>query len=254
MTDPFLDHPILTSRYFYPWPNTFEDPFYVTGNDFRLGCRYRHISNELPTIIHFHGNGETVEEYLGDFESRITSMEANLLLAEYRGYGMSDGMPGLVTMLDDVQLIVEAIRVPPEQIIFYGRSLGSLYAAHGASLYPQAAGLIIESGLSDPLERILARIEPREVGATMEALQAAVNLHLNQRQKIETFQGRVLILHTRNDDMVHVSHAERLYEWAHEPKQILVFERGDHNTIMAANVEEYFNAVERFVAACHSAG
>jgi len=165
-----------------------------------------------------------------------------------------DGMPGLVTMLDDVQLIVEAIRVPPEQIIFYGRSLGSLYAAHGASLYPQAAGLIIESGLSDPLERILARIEPREVGATMEALQAAVNLHLNQRQKIETFQGRVLILHTRNDDMVHVSHAERLYEWAHEPKQILVFERGDHNTIMAANVEEYFNAVERFVAACHSAG
>jgi len=23
MTDPFLDHPILSSRYFYPWPNRF---------------------------------------------------------------------------------------------------------------------------------------------------------------------------------------------------------------------------------------
>lgn len=254
MTDPFLDHPILTSRYFYPWSNKFENPFYVTGNGFRLGCRYCHISDALPTIIHFHGNGESVEDYLGDFESRITSMEANLLLAEYRGYGMSSGQSGLVAMLDDVQLIIEAIRVPPEQIIFYGRSLGSLYATHGASLYPQAAGLIIESGLADPLERILVRIEPREVGATMEALQAAVDLRLNQRQKIEMFKGRVLILHTLNDDMVHVSHAERLYDWAHEPKQIQIFERGDHNTIMAANVEEYFNAVERFVVACKSSG
>lgn len=177
-------------------------------------------------------------------------MGANLLLAEFRGYGMSNGEPGLVTMLDDVRLIVEASGVPPERIIFFGRSLGSLYAMHGLSLYPQAAGLIIESGLADPLERILVRIEPRNVGASMEALQAAVKKHLNQKQKIETFKRQVLILHSRNDDLVNVSHAERLYKWANEPKQLLIFERGDHNTILAVNEEEYFNAVERFVASC----
>ena len=60
----------------------------------------------------------------------------------------------------------------------------------------------------------------------------------------------MLILHSRNDDLVNVSHAERLYEWANEPKQLLIFERGDHNTILAVNEEEYFNAVERFVASC----
>jgi len=60
----------------------------------------------------------------------------------------------------------------------------------------------------------------------------------------------VLILHSRNDDLVNVSHAERLYEWANEPKQLLIFERGDHNTVLAVNEEEYFNAVERFVASC----
>ena len=26
-----LDHPVLTERYFYPWPNRFADPFYVEG-------------------------------------------------------------------------------------------------------------------------------------------------------------------------------------------------------------------------------
>ena len=248
MTDPILDHPTLSARYFYPLPNRFEDPFFVQGDGFRLGCRYRRISDDLPTIIHYHGNGETVADYLDDFEERITSLGANLLLVEFRGYGMSDGFPGLTAMLDDVRLVVEASGVLPEKIIFFGRSLGSLYAVHGAALYPHAAGLIVESGLAEPLERILVRVEPYQVGATMESLKDAVARHLNQKQKITSFKGRVLILHTQNDGLVSVSHAENLYEWANEPKELLIFERGDHNTIMAANGNAYFRAVEQFVA------
>lgn len=249
MTDPILDHPTLTARYFYPWPNRFDDPFFVQGDGFRLGCHYRHISDDLPTIIHFHGNGETVADYLGDFEDRITGLGANLLLAEYRGYGMSDGEPGLAAMLDDVRLITEASGVPPEKIIFFGRSLGSLYAVHGMFLYPQATGLIVESGLAEPLERILVRIEPHHVGATMDSLNEAVASHLNQKRKIASFRGRLLILHTQNDDLVSVSHAENLYEWAQEPKELLIFERGDHNNIMAVNSESYFRAVAKFLSA-----
>jgi fermentation-respiration switch protein FrsA (DUF1100 family) len=248
MLDPILDHPLLTARYFYPCSNHFDAPFFVAGDGFRLGCRYLHLSDEYPTIIHFHGNGETVEDYLGAFEKRITGMGANLFLAEYRGYGMSDGEPGLTAMLDDVRLIVEASGVPLERIVFFGRSLGSLYAVHGAYLYPQAGGLIIESGLADPMERILVRVEPHQVGATMESLQSAVDQYLNQKRKIECFTGRTLILHTRNDDLIQVSHGERLYEWAREPKEKLIFERGDHNNIMAVNTVAYFKAVERFVA------
>ena len=249
MTDPILDHPTLTARYLYPWPNQFDDPFFVQGDGFRLGCHYRHISDDLPTIIHFHGNGETVADYLDDFEDRITGLGANLLLAEYRGYGMSDGEPGLVAMLDDVRLITEASGVPPEKIIYFGRSLGSLYAVHGVFLYPQAAGLIVESGLAEPLERILVRVEPHHVGATMDSLKEAVARHLNQKRKIASFQGRLLILHTQNDDLVSVSHAENLYEWAQEPKELLIFERGDHNNIMAVNSESYFRAVAKFISA-----
>lgn len=247
MSDKFLDHPILSSRYFYPWPNRFGEPFLVEGDGFRLGCRYCRVRDDAPTIIHFHGNGETVADYLGEFEERITGLGANLLLAEYRGYGMSGGVPALTTMLDDVELIIAASGVPPERIIFFGRSLGSLYALHGAARYPQAAGLIIESGLADPLERILVRIEPREVGATGDELRAAVDRSFNQHEKIAGFRGRVLVMHTRNDDLVSVSHAERLHAWANQPKELLVFERGDHNTILEANKEAYFAAVGTFI-------
>lgn len=243
----YLDHPELSARYFYPWPNRFDDPFYVHGNGFRLGCRYLRQDEKLPTVIHFHGNGETVSDYLGEFEQRLTGLGVNLLLAEYRGYGMSSGEPALAAMLDDVELIVKASGVPPEKLIFFGRSLGSLYAVHGAKLYPQATGLVIESGLADPLERILARIEPRHVGATLDQLQQATSELLHQQDKIAAFTGHVLIMHTRNDDLVSVSHAERLHAWANQPKELVVFERGDHNTILAVNRDAYFQALDRHI-------
>ena len=41
MTDPILDHPPLSARYFYPRPNRFNDPFFVQVDVFRLGCRNR---------------------------------------------------------------------------------------------------------------------------------------------------------------------------------------------------------------------
>ncbi len=247
MSDQFLDHPTLSARYFFPWPNHFDDPFFVHGDGFRLGCRYCRVHDDAPTIIHFHGNGETVADYLGEFEERITGLGANLLLAEYRGYGMSSGAPVLAAMLDDVELIVAACGIPQERIIFFGRSLGSLHALHGAALYPRAAGLIIESGLADPLERILVRVEPRELGATMDQLRGSVDRCLNQQEKIAGFRGRVLVMHTRNDDLVSVSHAERLYAWANRPKELLVFARGDHNTILPANLEAYSAAVGAFI-------
>jgi len=81
----------------------------------------------------------------------------------------------------------------------------------------------------------------------MESLESAVVQHFDQKLKIAALSGRTLILHTRNDDLVSVSHGERLFAWAGEPKEKLIFERGDHNTILAVNMHAYLHAVERFV-------
>jgi hypothetical protein len=137
----------------------------------------------------------------------------------------------------------------PEKIIFFRRSLGSLYALHGAALYPGAAGLIIESGPADPLERILVWITHGDGGAPLAELKSEVDCHLDQRAKIDAFGGRVLVMQSRHDDLVSVSHAERLYAWAKEPKELLIFERGDHNSILSANQKAYFVAVGDFIQA-----
>jgi uncharacterized protein len=245
-----LDHPFLSERYFYPWPNPFPEPFFVDGKGGRLGCWHGRWFPDGLTVVHFHGNGETVADYLEGFAARMESLGVNLLLAEYRGYGMSGGEPRLAAMLGDINPIVAASGVDPSRLIFFGRSLGSLYAARAAVLYPMAAGLVLESAIADPLERILVRVEPWQLGVTDDELKNEVDRLFNQRRKLAEFHGRAMVLHTRNDDLVDVSHGERLYAWANGPKELVIFDRGDHNNIMEVNEEGYFAHLGRFISAC----
>jgi hypothetical protein len=198
-------------------------------------------------VVHFHGNGEIVADYLDDFVSIIDQLGYNCFLAEFRGYGMSTGQPELGTMLADVTEIITAIDQPPENLVLFGRSVGSIYAIHAASCFPDIAGLIIESGIADPLERLLLRVRPAELGLTMLQLQAIVDEHLNHQTKLAQYKGASLIMHTRYDGLVDVSHAHRLYEWVAEPKRLKIFEHGNHNNIMFMNANEYFQAVRDFI-------
>lgn len=249
MSGDILDSALIARRYFFPRWGPLEEPFKVKlPNGAVLGCHLHRPHPGARTLVHFHGNGEVVADYLGDFLASIAGLGLNCLLVEYRGYGASTGVPALSAMLDDVEVVLEALGEPPERVVLFGRSVGSIYAVHAASCWPKIAGLIIESGIADPLERILLRVRPEELGVTAEALEAAAAARLDHRQKLAAFQGSTLIMHARHDDLVDVSHAERLYDWAPEPRTLKVFDRGDHNSILYANLAEYFTALRGFLS------
>ncbi len=247
MNDSILNHPLVSERYFFPRPANLPDPFWVECGQVRLACYYHQKQADAKTIVHFHGNGEVVGDYLYDFVPTLDQLGYNVFLAEYRGYGMSGGQPELVTMLADAEQIIKATGLPPEQIILFGRSVGSMYALHAASRFPTIAGLILESGIANPLERLVIRIDPQELGVTHDQLRAAVAQDLNHRQKLAAYQGATLILHTRYDGLVDVSHAEQLHDWAATPKTLKIFEQGDHNSILYVNFREYFELVQTFI-------
>lgn len=243
-----LNHPLIAQRYFFPTRIPFPNPFWVEREGVRLSCYSHRPLPGAPTVVHFHGNGEVVSDYLGDFLHILESMGANVFIAEYRGYSMSDGSPQLGEMLDDVVAMVNAIGEPAEKLIFFGRSVGSIFALEAAHRFPTAAGLILESGIADPLERILLRVSPGEMGTTLEQLQLEVRQRLDHRAKIGGYGGPTLILHTRHDGLVDVSHGERLHAWAGGKKQLRVFANGNHNDIMLVNAAEYFELVRKFVS------
>ena len=108
-----LDHPIVSSRYFFPRREFLSDPYWVEAVDgSRLACYYQTVNPDAKTVIYFHGNGEVVADYLPSFPEWITRAGCNVLLAEYRGYGMSSGTPALAGMLDDVVPIIQSLNIP----------------------------------------------------------------------------------------------------------------------------------------------
>jgi pimeloyl-ACP methyl ester carboxylesterase len=151
-------------------------------------------------------------------------------------------------MLDDVAIIIESLGQPKENIILFGRSIGSIYALHGASLYPDTiGGLIIESGIADVRERILMRVTPKEIGVAQEQFDAECHKYFDHKSKLQSFHGKTLIMHTRHDTIVDVENTRELYEWANQPKRLNLFDHGGHNSILELNTKEYLNMVDSFV-------
>jgi alpha-beta hydrolase superfamily lysophospholipase len=248
MNESILDHPLLNERYFFPRKESFENPFWVDCGDAKLSCFYQSNHPGAKTVIFFHGNGEIVPDYFDMFLPVFDQMGFNLFLAEYRGYSMSTGVPGMKAMANDVGKIIDAIGLPPEKLVLFGRSIGSIYAAHGVSLFPRIAGLIIESGVAVLLERVLMRIQPQELGILLDELQKVVEKEFNHREKLAGYKGATLVMHALHDSMVNCAHGKKLYDWAPEPKTLKLFDQGDHNDIMSANFQEYFQVVYQFIS------
>lgn len=74
---------------------------------------------------------------------------------EYTGFGESNGrLPGEQSLYDDIETVylylTENLNISPDNIILYGRSIGSGPTSYLAEKYP-VAGAILHSGLSSAL-------------------------------------------------------------------------------------------------------
>ena len=242
-----LNHPIISERYFFPRKASIPEPFWIECEGASLACAYHEADAGGHTIVYFHGNGEVVADYLADFPELISHMGCNCFLAEFRGYGGSTGTPQLGCMLEDVVQTIAAIKQPHDKLILFGRSVGSLFAIKAVELFPDIAGLILESAIADPLERLLLRVHPDELGTTAAGLEEAVSQAIDIQKIMSRFTKPTLILHTRHDGLIDASHAERLADWCGGPVQLEIFEKGNHNDIMFVNGPQYFSLVHDFI-------
>lgn len=106
------------------------------------GARHR-------TLVFFHGNAETASNRW-DWADALADRGTDVLLAEYRGYGQSEGTPSARGIERDaeaaVRYLLETRHVAPGQLVVQGHSLGGA-AAIAALAGPASgvAGAVIES-------------------------------------------------------------------------------------------------------------
>lgn len=242
-----LDHPILSQRCFFPQDERVETPWIVQGGAGPLhgGAKAPHGG---PTLLHFHGNAEVVAAWAGRFSDRLVAQGLDVYLGEYRGYGGSAGVPVFAGMLEDPLRTADATGVPPERMVLYGRSIGSIFALHVAAHRP-VAGLVIESGIAGVHELLLRRVQPDELGVTPAQLEQAVAQLLDHEAKMKATRCPVLVMHAQGDRLLEPDQARSLAAWAGKRGELRIFEQGNHTTIHYWNYEEIIRRVVDFTRA-----
>jgi fermentation-respiration switch protein FrsA (DUF1100 family) len=161
----------------------------------------------------------------------------NCFIFDYRGYGNSQGKPTEEgTYLDAAaayKWLTEEKRIPPADIIIFGRSLGGCIAAQLASKV-QPGALAIESTFTSYVDmgrKLYPYLPVRWFAA----------YSYRTIDYIKEIRCPVMIIHSRNDEVVPFEFALELHEAANKPKQFVEI-IGSHNDGFIVSCEIYQNA------------
>jgi pimeloyl-ACP methyl ester carboxylesterase len=213
--------------------------------DVSISCRFYPVSPGSPCILYFHGNGEVACEH--DWIASLYNREGiGLFVADYRGYGLSDGRPTFSSMTADAHTIfnffLEAVRSSgqSEPLFVMGRSLGTQSAVELVLRHPEhLRGLIVESGLANVARLAsLFGLSSERLRGLEEAISA----------RVRSIALPALIIHGERDSLIPQSEAGALHEEiGSQEKRLVIIPGADHNDIMLVGMDQYFVAIRDFV-------
>jgi len=247
-----LDRPEIIQFIFYSrreWtslPQGASDFFVPVEDEISISCRFYPLSHDAPCILYFHGNGEIACDY-DQVAPLYHAQGISLFVADYRGYGLSDGEPSFSNMMKDAEAIFQFfmtfIIMPYQAIPLFvmGRSLGAHSAVALASLHSEKfKGLILESGSAN-LTRLLSWFE---FGSTKKAKK----LEEAALARIRSITLPVLIIHGECDELIPLTEATTFHDIVgSKEKKLILIPDGTHNNIMQVGKEQYFKAIKEFV-------
>eukprot|EP00549_Striatella_unipunctata_P009565 CAMPEP_0118707188 /NCGR_PEP_ID=MMETSP0800-20121206/21035_1 /TAXON_ID=210618 ORGANISM="Striatella unipunctata, Strain CCMP2910" /NCGR_SAMPLE_ID=MMETSP0800 /ASSEMBLY_ACC=CAM_ASM_000638 /LENGTH=254 /DNA_ID=CAMNT_0006609927 /DNA_START=161 /DNA_END=922 /DNA_ORIENTATION=+ len=170
-------------------------------------CMIRKRSASV-TVLFSHGNAEDLNLSYAWMKRLSRDVNVNVIGYDYTGYGRSTGKPTEQNCYADIEAVykflLEDQKINPEQIVLYGRSLGSgpsCYLAQKTSLEGRpVAGMILHSPFASVYRVVI------DVGFTM------VGDKFSNIDRIEKVQCPVFIIHGRVDEVVPFEHGKALYD------------------------------------------
>ncbi len=234
-------------KYSTPCPKDAFDVAIPVDSQVPVTCRFYMGDPQGPWILFFHGNGEVVSDY-DEIALLYHQRGLNLSVADYRGYGTSGGSPTLTRLVQDSHVLFQGVREEltrrgwRSDLWIMGRSLGSISALELAYHHQDhLRGLILESGFPSVVSIIEHLGIPAE-GVDLKAIRQEC------LRRIEKISLPSLIIHGEVDTLVPLSEARTIYEHlGSKEKELLVVPKAGHNDLLYVGLQEYFDALGRFV-------
>lgn len=186
-------------------------------------------------VLFFHGNAGDLSGWQYVAED-FTDYGYSVFIIDYRGYGKSGGKiseQGLYRDADAAwEYVVKQKGCAPENVIVYGRSIGSGVAVDLASRVT-AKGLVLEAPFSTLPDLANEKLPFFFPGIYLK-------YRFDNLSKIKRVSCPVVFLHGNRDELIPERHTRRLYEACTSKKEMIIFSGGSHNDLNAFPEHRYF--------------
>jgi fermentation-respiration switch protein FrsA (DUF1100 family) len=209
-------------KYKYPFP--FEEINLEGPRGAMINGVYFEVPNAKGVVYYLKGNTRSVKGW-GKFAPDFLGKGFSFYMIDYRGFGKSIGKRTEKTLYADAQAGYEWLldRYKEEDIVLYGRSLGSGIAARIAS-WNNPRMLILDSPYYSFLHQI------RQYGFIL-PLRWLLRYKIRTDRYIDEVSCPIFILHGRRDRLIPFRFSERLKLRAGERLRLFPIEEGHHNDL-----------------------
>ena len=221
---------------------SFETVSFKAADGVPLSAWWIPAGSPRGVLLFCHGNAGNISHRLDSIRI-FNRLGLSLLIFDYRGFGESGGSPTEEGLYRDAeaawQHLIQEKGVSPAEMIVFGRSLGGAVAAwlgrthNPRALILESAFISVQEAARDLLPGFLVSFFVPDQYPTLRNLTAA--------------QCPVLIIHSREDEIIPFRHGPALYAAAPNPKEFLEI-RGSHNRGFLDTLPIYEAALDSFLS------
>jgi pimeloyl-ACP methyl ester carboxylesterase len=211
-------------QFYSQWIKGFEEHFLESQEGGNLNLIWFKVAQPKGVVLYCHGNAGNIQRWANIVDD-LMKYGYDVILWDYRQYGKSTGKLSEKNMLSDAQLVYEFAkqRFPENQVIVYGRSLGTGVATYLAALNtPQY--LILETPYFSM---------PDVAGFHFPYIPYRLLLKYNfpSYQWIKDVRCPISIFHGTYDRTVPYLSGKKLAPLLKENDEFITIEGGDHNDL-----------------------
>lgn len=218
----------------------YESVTLTTEDGLKLDAWYVPAPDARGVVLFCHGNA-------GNITHRLTTLtllhELGLasLIFDYRGYGLSEGQPSEAGTYRDAEAAWQYLRQrghAADDIIVMGRSLGAAVATELAQRHA-ARALVLESAFTSVPDTAAEHYPFLPV-------RWLSRFQYDTLRRLPSIHVPVLIVHSRDDEIIPYHHGRRLFEAANEPKEFLELRGGHNDAIFVSGLDYYRRGLAAF--------
>jgi uncharacterized protein len=222
----------LPQNFEYKYKNPFKELFFEMEDGGKINGLLFPVENSKGLVVYFHGNSRSIKgwaKYAKDF----TQHGFDVAMIDYRGFGKSIGKRNERTLKADATTFYAALlkEYPESNIIIYGRSMGSGFAAKVASMnHPRM--LILDAPYYS-FSRLTKRYLP------FLPVPWILRYHIRTNTFLKYVRCPIRIIHGTKDWLIPIQSSKDLADILPEQTILYQIEGGGHNNL--PSFAEYYN-------------